>query len=193
MRIWLQLFGAITGTSPRYLDRECHKLNSRLEILAHEITNTLSEAATAIISGSQRSPAEITKILDEVASDLSSKVHDYPHLVVETKRRVAEWKFDLLAGVDCPFKLMADVQQSIRDLGYIDLERETTREIIFARYCISAGKPDIAKSVLANIDNMLQQAMEVDEHGQSEMTPLSKQYFQKLRETVQKLNKDIRR
>lgn len=182
----------MTDPITQYLDREHYRLNSDVEGLFHEITETLSEVATAIISNPKISAAEITKMLDQAESDLSSNVRDYPHLVVETKRRVAEWKFDLLDNVNCPFELMAAVQQSIRDLGYFDLDREITREIIFARYCIRSDEPALAESVLANIDKKLGRAIEDDNFGVTETTPQLRQYFRDLKKIVRELREEIR-
>lgn len=191
IQTWPRTYATTTGAFHGNVGIEELGLNVDADVLAHEVVNALSVAAKDLISSQDITALTIIETLDQVEASLLFKVQDHPHLVAETKRRVAEWKFDLLSRIDYPFDEMAAIHQSIRDLKYFDLHREITREVIFARYCIRSEKADIARSILKKLEDRLEHAFQADDFGAQETTPQLREHFRDLKKRLRELKQEI--
>lgn len=99
----------------------------------------------------EMAPVAVVSMFDDIESKFLPEVEKYPELVTATKRRVAERKLDAVMGRDLPFEAIVALQENIRKLGYDAMDTESTREIIFARYCLEYARPDAAKEALEKL------------------------------------------
>jgi hypothetical protein len=58
-----------------------------------------------------------------------------PFLILETKRRVAEWMIMAATDKRCPYETCRARLDHLFQLGFTDLQMKVTMCIIFARYC----------------------------------------------------------
>lgn len=106
--------------------------------------------------------ATLTAAFDELEATYLPQVSRSPRLQLETKRRVAEWKFKLLSERNTPLEVVQNLRSDIRALGYTDLETEATIDFYFARYCIKQSLTNEAKKTLLELSEKLRKALEED-------------------------------
>ncbi|WP_444897383.1 hypothetical protein [Microbulbifer sp. SSSA005] len=103
---------------------------------------------------------EIATEFDKVESIHYPLIQEYPDLVLETKRRIAEQKFLLLSERGLSFEVIQGLHKDVHDLGYLNIDSEDTLETIFCRHCLNHQKYALAievatalkKSVLSELD-----------------------------------------
>ena len=71
-------------------------------------------------------------------------------LKLEVRRRVAEWKMNLLCERNGSFGVVENLYKDLLALGYTNLEIEGTIQIQFAQYCERQGLKDYARQILQN-------------------------------------------
>ncbi len=123
-------------------------MTTDLEKLSNEFARALEQAFSKAIRELELEPDVIVSMFDDIESSFLPKVEKHPELVIATKIRVLEQKLDALMGRGLPFERIAALQENIRALGYEDMDRESLREIIFARYCLEYARPDQAKAAM---------------------------------------------
>lgn len=121
-----------------------------------EIARALDKTA---LRATELQPKAVIAAFDEVQAKMLPKVASSAKLVLETKRRVAEWKFRLLSERDLPFPTVARLRTRLRALGYTNLELEATMEIFFAQYCIRKSRFKEARTAMRTLMSKLQRAM----------------------------------
>jgi hypothetical protein len=126
-------------------------MTGNLEKLSREFARALDQTIATVIQDPEMASNVVVSMFDDIESLFLSKVEKQPHLVTEVKRGVAERKLDALCGRDFPFERIMALQENIRRLGYENMDRESTREIMFARYCLEYARPDKAKEAMEKL------------------------------------------
>src|SRR5205085_8669281 len=70
---------------------------------------------------------------------------------LETRRRIAEWKFKLLSERDDPFDSVKSLFEAVEHLGFTDLETEATLTLYFTEYCMRNGRSEVAREYLKSL------------------------------------------
>jgi hypothetical protein len=107
----------------------------------------------------QLQPDEIVAALDKIEATFFPKVASSKKQQVETKRRIAEWKFKLLSERNLPFAQVDKFYRAVHELGFTNLETEGTIEIYYAQYCESQSRTDEAKRTLEELRAKLGKAL----------------------------------
>lgn len=84
-------------------------------------------------------------------------------LILEIRRRVAEWKMKLFCDRDASFEFVDKLRNDILDLDYSNLEIEGGTEIYFAQYCIRQNQADVAQLVLHELCSKLNNALKTND------------------------------
>jgi len=128
-----------------------------------DVTKHSTELAKALdqtaIRATQLKPDEIINAFNKVQSAMLRKASSSAKLALETRRRVAEWKFRLLSERNVPFRTVSRLRTHLHALGYSNLEVEATMEIFFAQYCIRMSRFKKARTVTEELVAKLQRAM----------------------------------
>ena len=116
------------------------------------ISRELAHAFDKVVAAAPNlDPKEITRLLDDIAAEFGVRsTSDVDRL--ETKRRVAEWKFKLLCERDLPIRHIEQLHAELELLGYTNMEVEATIEIYFAQYLARNTHNDMAR---ARLDRLL--------------------------------------
>jgi hypothetical protein len=122
------------------------------KLLARALAETVARA-------SELEPTALVAALDKIEEAFLPQVSKSPKLQLETKRRVAEWKFKLLSERDMPLEVVGNLREDIRKLGYTNLETEGTIELYFAQYCIRQSRTSDAKKTLLGLCEKLGEAL----------------------------------
>ncbi|WP_444941693.1 hypothetical protein ACJJI3_04955 [Microbulbifer sp. ZKSA004] len=131
----------------------------RKDELSRGLCNLLTEAYLKV---KDLGYDEIVTEFDKVERTHAPHIQEYPDLILETKRRVAEMKFLLLSSdKGLPFEVIQGLHKDVRDLGYLNIDSEDTLETIFCRHCLNHQKYALAievatalkKSVLSELDS----------------------------------------
>ncbi|WP_444917197.1 hypothetical protein [Microbulbifer sp. JMSA003] len=130
----------------------------RKDELSRGLCNLLTEAYLKV---KDLGYDEIVTEFDKVECTLTPHIQEYPDLVLETKRRIAEMKFLLLSEKGLSFEVIQGLHKDVRDLGYLNIDSEDTPETIFCRHCLNHKKYPLAievatalkKSVLSELDS----------------------------------------
>jgi len=136
------------------------KMSGNKRELSRELARAVSDA---IVATRRMDPTDVISTFDELEASFLPKVGADPMLVLETKRRIAERKFLCLSKRRLSFDLVLPLIERVRDLGYTNLDKEVTLEIIFARFCIHQNHTDQAVDVLEKLCSKLDQAIQGDE------------------------------
>lgn len=120
--------------------------------LARALSHTVARAP-------QLQPNEVLAALDEIEATFLPKVASSKKQQLETKRRIAEWKFKLLSERNVPFKQVEKLYGAVHELGFTNLETEGTIEIYFAQYCQRQSLTDEAKRTLEQLRAKLSKAL----------------------------------
>lgn len=116
---------------------------------ALEHSKGLARALDLMLSrASELRPDDVISSLNKIEADFLSTAGASQTLELETKRRVAEWKFKLLSERDLPFSTIDKLRTGIHSLGFTNLETEGTVEIYYARYLVCQSRPKDARRVL---------------------------------------------
>jgi len=105
---------------------------------------------------------QIVPVLDEAEAACLELVFS-EELVLEVRRRVAEWKMKLHCDRDAAFETVEALHNNVVGLGYTNLEREGTLEIYFAQYCERQGKMNEARQILQRLRTKLESG--IDKEG----------------------------
>ncbi|WP_444933274.1 hypothetical protein [Microbulbifer sp. JTAC008] len=127
------------------------------EELSRKLCNLLTDAYLKV---KDLGYDEIVTEFDKVESIHYPLIQEYPDLVLETKRRIAEQKFLLLSERGLSFEVIQGLHKDVHDLGYLNIDSEDTLETIFCRHCLNHQKYALAievatalkKSVLSELD-----------------------------------------
>ncbi|WP_444927892.1 hypothetical protein ACJJI4_09595 [Microbulbifer sp. TRSA002] len=127
------------------------------EELSRKLCNLLTDAYLKV---KDLGYDEIVTEFDKVESIHYPLIQEYPDLVLETKRRIAEQKFLLLSERGLSFGVIQGLHKDVHDLGYLNIDSEDTLETIFCRHCLNHQKYALAievatalkKSVLSELD-----------------------------------------
>lgn len=114
-------------------------------------------------------PNQVMSSFDEIETTFLPKVASSKKDQLETKRRVAEWKFKLLSERNLPFDQVEPLYRQVRELGFTNLETEGTIEVYFAQYCARQSRTDEAKRTLEHLCAKLDKALtkrKLPEHRQ---------------------------
>jgi hypothetical protein len=106
-------------------------------------------------------PEDITRRLDDIAAEFRGRVTSEVDRL-ETKRRVAEWKFKLLSERDLPLSQIESLHTELELLGYTNVEVEATIEIYFAQYLVRNSHKDMAR---ARLDGLLKKLVAASSAG----------------------------
>ncbi|WP_445361808.1 hypothetical protein ACJJIL_09600 [Microbulbifer sp. EKSA005] len=128
------------------------------EELSRKLCNLLTDAYLKV---KDLDYDEIVTEFDKVESIHYPLIQEYPDLVLETKRRIAEQKFLLLSERGLSFEVIQGLYKDVHDLGYLNIDSEDTLETIFCRHCLNHQKYALAievatalkKSVLSELDS----------------------------------------
>lgn len=120
--------------------------------LARALSQTVARAP-------QLQPSEVVAALDEIEANFLPKVRASKKQQLETKRRIAEWKFKLLSERNLPFVQVERLYRAVHELGLTNLETEGTIEIYYARYCERQSRTDEAKRTLEQLRARLSKAL----------------------------------
>lgn len=151
----MNMSGAIIGI---FRDSTTY-MTANNESLSRELARDL-ERVTLNAKGMKT--ADILSACDEIESSFVAKLSDRPDLAKETRRRVAESRFDLLANREIPWDMLEVLHAKVRSLGYGDIEREATREIIFARACLRHDYPELAEPTLERLRDRLSELLKTE-------------------------------
>jgi hypothetical protein len=105
----------------------------------------------ALVKEPERLPTDVVADLDSIQTAILSAKSLPAELQLETRRRVAERKFNILSERALPFTYIEAILKEIRHLGYTNLDIEGKIEVIFARYCIREGYADQARAVVVRL------------------------------------------
>ena len=83
-------------------------------------------------------------------------------LILEVKRRVAEWKLKLLCDRNVSFGTVEKIHKEILGLGYSSLENEGNIELYFAQYCVRQNQADTARCILRQLCSKLDEALKTN-------------------------------
>lgn len=108
------------------------------------------ELARLVASAPNMETAGVIEELDRIEMT-HARTAGSEEFQLETKRRVAEWKFKLLNERNLPFTEMEKLLRAVRKLGYTDLETEATIEIYFAQYCARQSRMSEARRTLQDL------------------------------------------
>ena len=102
-------------------------------------------------------PDEILQALDDIGQEYIPKARSVD-TKLETKRRVAEWKFKLLAERDVSLDQIDVLRSQLDALGFTNMEIEATIEIYFAKYLMRNQRSELALSRLTKLRTKLRTA-----------------------------------
>ncbi len=127
------------------------------------LSHDLAQALDALVARAPQFGADQLLVkLDEVEATHLRKIPSSRKQQIETKRRVAEWKFKLLSERDLTAQRVDVLYRQVCDLGFTDLESEATIQIYFAQYCVRKSRVQDAQKVIDALCLKLQQASAVD-------------------------------
>lgn len=119
-------------------------------------SQNLGRALSLVVARAEHmDSAALLMELDQIEATFLPKVGYSRDLQLETKRRVAEWRFKLFSERNVSFGEAERLYLAVRELGYTDLETEATIEIYFARYCARQSRTDVAKRTLEELSDKL--------------------------------------
>ena len=104
-------------------------------------------------------PSEVVAGFDEIEATFLRKAASSKKYQLETKRRVAEWKFKLLSERNLPSRQVEPLYRAVRELGFTNLETEGTVEIYYAQYCVRHSRAAEAKRTLEHLCTKLRKAL----------------------------------
>jgi hypothetical protein len=138
----------------RLLELQVMKADSRKnsQDLARALSQTVARAP-------QLQPSEVLAALDEIEASFLPKVASSKKHQLETKRRVAEWKFKLLSERNLPFEQVERLYRAVHELGFTNLETEGTVEIYYAQYCARQSRTAEAKKTLEGLHTKVSRAL----------------------------------
>ena len=120
--------------------------------LSQEFATALSDLVSR--AGDLRT-ADILAELEQIKTRFLRLASSARRLRLETRRRVAEWKFKLLCERDAPSKTVERLYASVRRLGFTDLETEATIKTYLAQYRIRHARVRDARRVLGSLRKKL--------------------------------------
>ena len=103
------------------------RTEERFSDLARALTLMVARAPTL-------EPNEVISALGEIETSFLRKPGLSEKVRLETRRRVAEWKFRLLSERDLPIATIDKLRADARSLGFPNLETEATMEICYGQY-----------------------------------------------------------
>ncbi len=98
----------------------------------------------------------------EEAEETCLKLVSTKKMVLEVKRRVAEWKLRLLCDRDAPFDTVEKLHNEILGLEYSNLENEGNIELYFVQYCVRQNQIDAARRILQPLCSKLDEALKTN-------------------------------
>jgi tRNA U34 5-carboxymethylaminomethyl modifying enzyme MnmG/GidA len=123
-------------------------------------SQNLARALSSMVAHApQLQPSEVVAGLDEIEATFLPKVASSKKEQLETKRRVAEWKFKLLSERNLPFEQVEKFYRAVHELGFTNIETEGTIEIYYAQYCERQSRRDEAKRTLEQLRAKLSKAL----------------------------------
>lgn len=131
------------------------QLTSREQRDGVELGRALARAATKIELAFEEQFAEF----DAVEREFLPRFADNPTLQVETRRRVAEAKFNAAIDREQPPDLCLALFDAVGTLGFTNLEKKANLTLVLARRCLAAGEHRPAMEFLAPLEAELRQAV----------------------------------
>lgn len=120
--------------------------------ILQDVGRVLEDVALSAGLGDEAIPADdVLSMYEAIEKKLVAKYADYPEVIEEIKRTVAEWNLIILAERDMPFDVMSLLYRKVEGLGYSHLLLEFDMKLIYARICIKHRKIDEAKITLNSI------------------------------------------
>ena len=120
--------------------------------LARALSHTVARAP-------ELQPSEVVAALGDIEAKFLPKAGSSKRQQLETRRRVAEWKFKLLSERNLPFDQVEKLHRAVHEMGFTNLETEGTIEIYYAQYCERQARTDDAKQTLEQLRAKLSKAM----------------------------------
>jgi len=109
---------------------------NELENIGKEFARAITQA---MLGSAKMELVDAISTYDNIEASFLPKVSEHPDLALELKRRIGERKFLLFCERNRPLEEVSLYYQAIRKLGFTDLEKKATVEMIFARYCLRNG------------------------------------------------------
>ena len=126
---------------------------------SYRLAKALDQAAVRIIQAPEMSPEQIISVFDEIESEFLLKISGNPTLVIETRRRIAEYKLTEYMTRNVPYEATVALLENLYDLGFSSLAMRANYEIIFSKYCKRQMRYDKAREMLLNLDRELEKAL----------------------------------
>lgn len=120
--------------------------------VSQELARALSEV---VARAHHMEPADVVTRLDDIEEKFLPQIGASEAVRLETRRRVAEWKFKLLCEADVPAETIKQLYAAVKKLGYTDLETEVTVEIYFAQHLIRHSRSRDARRRLEALKKRL--------------------------------------
>ncbi len=134
---------------------QLRKPNRKVTIMKNKPKNIEKEFARAVdramLKALEMEPEDGILIFDNIESSFLPRVSANPETLLEFKRRIAENKFLLFCERNRPLDKVSLFYDGIRQLGFTNLERKATIEMIFARYCLRNDNPEKAETLLRDL------------------------------------------
>lgn len=130
----------------------------------------------AFIKSFEAKMEDAVRLIDETASPFLEMVSQERDYLLLLKRRVAENKFLLADKHLRPFDEVEAHFESLRKLGFTDLEAKVTYTIVFARYCLKHNNQEKALHLLKRLQR------ETNNHAR---------FYQELKNDVDKAVQDL--
>ncbi len=128
----------------------------KMEGISQEIARAMERAA---VTGRELPPEEVIIAYDNIQGSFLPRLSGNPDLILELKRRAAEWKFRLLSERNRPLNETVPLFEAVRKLGFSTYEREGIITICFAKYLLRNGEPKKAKAILDKLAHKLDRIM----------------------------------
>jgi len=134
--------------------------NGMREGISREIAKALERAA---VRGREAPSEEILPIYDRIQESFLPMLSGNFPLILELRRRVAEWKLLLLSERNRSREEVVPLFEAVRELGFSTPEREATITIGYAKYLLRTGEPEEAKALLEKLAHQLDQIIEAED------------------------------
>lgn len=116
----------------------------------------------AAASSNSMTDIELTRAFDEIEREYLPKFDTSTQFQLETRRRVAQWKFRLLSERNLPLEEIARQFLEVSRLGFSGLENEVTMAIYFAQYGVRTGNRNVARKALQETHDRLMEVLAAD-------------------------------
>jgi hypothetical protein len=152
-------------------------VNHTNEKMSNELAKNLEETYIK----SLKLPFDQSKTMFKSVEETFLEKTDNNFLVIETKRRTAEWILYSATSKKMPCNLCRQLFDELKNLGYTNLEKKSNIIINYSKYCIEEGNQGEALKLLKELeDDLIQENKKTNSPVYRSLSKTVKDFIRKL-------------